>query len=299
VAFTYKHYVPILKGKRAEFPALGALESKDHLTPLMEAVPSKDPEEVPRRMSSNWPDDCAYFIDLVFFDDPDDVTTPAAANHPVRRCFAEASQQNQTAIPVTGLSRSPGYQSGIQQVVAEQDNGFALRLVTDDFEDADELEAGLEAIVTYIGVDRDETDLIVDIGSVVNSSAGAVAQTHRANIDLIPNLDDWRTLTVAASAFPLGLAPLLRDQWNVVNRNDWRGWRLLVTGTRPPRRLPAFADYAMAHPNLPPEGRATILAQLRYAVADSWWIWKGRNVFTDGFDQFYDICEDLIPPSRV
>jgi hypothetical protein len=38
--FDHRHYVPILKGKRAEFPALGALESKQALTPLIEAVPS-------------------------------------------------------------------------------------------------------------------------------------------------------------------------------------------------------------------------------------------------------------------
>lgn len=35
MAFGHKHYVPILKGKRAEFPALGSVKSKDNFTPLM------------------------------------------------------------------------------------------------------------------------------------------------------------------------------------------------------------------------------------------------------------------------
>ena len=33
--FSHKHYVPVLKGKRAEFPALSALHSQAGITPLM------------------------------------------------------------------------------------------------------------------------------------------------------------------------------------------------------------------------------------------------------------------------
>jgi len=294
VQFNHKHYVPILKGKRAEFPALGSLHSKNGITPLLEAVPSADANTVPRRMANQWPNTVAYFIDLLFLDDPDDAEVPATDQHPVRACFAEVQEQAQVAIPVTGLSRSPGYQSAVQQVVSEQGSGLALRLTPDDFEDADELETALAGVPGLFDVEIGEIDLLLDLGSVWGSSAGTVAQIHRANIGLIPNLDQWRTLTVAAGAFPLSLAPLVRDQWNTESRQDWRGWRQLVTGARPPSRLPAFSDYAIAHPGLPPEGRATILAQLRYAAPDSWIIWKGRNVFTDGFDQFYAICGDLV-----
>jgi Beta protein len=290
--FDHRHYVPILKGKRAEFPALGALKSKKKLTPLIEAVPSGSAEQVPRGMSGQWPNELPYFIDLLFLDDPDEA--PDVDDHPVTLCFAEVVAQGQIAIPVTGLSRSPGYQDAIQKVISEQGNGVALRLVPDDFEDVDELEATLEAFPGFLGVETEQIDLVLDIGSVGDSSAGTVAQIHRANIDLIPTLDDWRTLTVASSAFPLSLAPLVRDQWNTAPRRDWRGWRQLVTGSKPPDRLPSFGDYAIAHPALPPEGRATILAQLRYATPDSWIIWKGRNAITEGYDQFFAICQNLV-----
>jgi hypothetical protein len=33
--FRHKHYVPILKGKRAEFPALGLLDSKELINPSL------------------------------------------------------------------------------------------------------------------------------------------------------------------------------------------------------------------------------------------------------------------------
>ena len=62
MAFNHRHYVPILKGKRAEFPALGLLGSKEGLTPLIESVPSADAATVARRMAAHWPDDAEYWI---------------------------------------------------------------------------------------------------------------------------------------------------------------------------------------------------------------------------------------------
>jgi hypothetical protein len=247
-------------------------------------------------MSGQWPDDQRYFIDLVFLDDPDDTNTPAAEEHPVRRCFAEVSRQEQLAIPVTGLARSPGHQDAVRQVVAEQKRGLVLRLAGEDFEDPDELESQIEAALDFFEVQREDVDLILDAGSVAGTPAGVVAQLHRARIELIASLDTWSSLTVAGSAFPLSLAPLQRDQWNQVDRADWRGWSQMIVGPRRPARLPSFSDYALASPELPPEGRATILAQLRYATSNNWLVWKGRNVFTDpgGFNQFYGICANLI-----
>jgi Beta protein len=294
--FTHRHYVPVLKGKRAEFPALGDLRSKADITPLIEAVPSAW-GEVPRRMaeSARWPEESPYFLDLFFVDDPDD-TEEADESHPVRRCFAEVAERGQFAIPVTGLARSPGYQSAIRRVVSEQGRGLAMRLSADDFEDSENFEEAIGAIAEFFGQELGEIDLFLDHRSVAGFSGSGVAQMCRANIDLIPNLGRWRTLTVASSAFPLGLGPLERDQWNPVIRADWRGWHRLVAGPRPPARLPAFGDYAIAHPELPPEGRATILAQLRYATPDCWLVWKGENVFRhpDGYAQFLAICRDLV-----
>jgi hypothetical protein len=194
-------------------------------------------------MADVWPKEKAYFVDLIFMDDPDDTTVSAPATHPVRACFAEVAKRAQLAVPVTGLSRSPAYQSAVKQVVQEQGNGLALRLTSDDFEDADELEVALMAASAYFELPQNQMDLILDLQSVGNSSAGTIAQMHRANIDLLPNLDRWRTLTVSASAFPLSLMPLQRDQWNVVSRTDWRGWNQIVTGTKQAARLPSGSTF--------------------------------------------------------
>lgn len=246
--FNHRHYVSILKGKRAEFPAIGTVSSKDGITPLMEAIPSKPATQIPQGMAAQWPNDKPYFIDFQFWDDLED--NPAPEEHPLRLCFADVAARDQLAIPVTGLSRSPSYQTAVQYVVASQGNGLLLRLIPDDFEDVDDLEATLDGIPGVFGVKRNKIDLLIDLGSVVGVSAGTVAQMYRADIDLIPSLDEWRTLTVASSAFPLGLSPLVRDQWNPSPRVEWRGWRQLVTGAKRPSRLPAYGDYTIAHPNL-------------------------------------------------
>src|SRR5271156_6292262 len=114
--FDHRHYVPILKGKRAEFPALGLLNSKTRITPLMEAVPSKPATQIPQGMAAQWPIDSPYFIDFLFFDDLED--NPQPENHPLRLCFADVAARHQVAIPVTGLSRSPGYQAAVRYVAA-------------------------------------------------------------------------------------------------------------------------------------------------------------------------------------
>lgn len=292
--FGHKHYVPVLKGKRAEFPALQNLHSKDGVTPLLEAVPTLAVDYIPKQMASAWDQNRPYFIDMLFWDDEDDDGNPA--DHPLQKCFDTVAKLGQEAIPVTGSGRSPAYQAALANIANTQKKGFAIRLVPDDFEDEDALGDTVDAIVELVGVAPGSIDIIIDADTVAGASAASVAQLHRANISLLPHLSQWRTLTVVAGAFPMSLAPLTTGNWNLSPRADWRGWRAVVSGSQKPPRLPTFGDYGIAHPDLPPTGRATILAQLRYTIPDQFLIWKGHNVFRHPkrFDQFLDICKDLV-----
>lgn len=293
--FGHDHYVPVLKGKRAEFPALEHLKSNAGITPLIECVPGAHCTFIPRKMSAFWPAAKPYFIDALFVDD-EDATEDQAMAHPITECFAEVREKRQRAIPVTGTGRSLAYQAAARAICADLGTGVAIRLVPDDFEDEDELAAALAALTELLNVSRGNTDLIIDLGSVAENSAAAVAQTFRSSIELVPHLADWRTITAMSGSFPKSLAPLTRDVWNTASRADWLGWHNLVTGSRKPLRLPAFGDYTIAHPDMPPQGRATILAQLRYTTPGLFLIWKGSDVFrhADGHGQFIKICRDLV-----
>jgi hypothetical protein len=290
--FAHKHYVPVLKGKRAEFPALANLRSRDGLTPLMEAVPGADIQTVPRKMSTAWDANRPYFIDALFWDD-EDWTEADASRHPLHACFTEVRDQGQRAIPVTGTDRSPAYQFALRTIAQADRRGFAIRLTLEDFEDEGALPPAIDELEKIVGVPRSEIDMLIDAGSVTHlPSAAAVTRMYRGLLDVLPGIDDWRTLTIIGGAFPLSLAPLTRNAWNAAPRYDWQGWTALLT--RPRERYPSFGDYAIAHPSLPPSGRATILAQLRYTLQNEYLIYKGQDAIDHGYGQFFAICADLV-----
>jgi hypothetical protein len=291
--FGHKHYVPILKGKRAEFPATAHLENRANVTPLFESIPSKAPDVVPTQVAnSGWPTGAPYFVDLLFFDDDggDSNAPPLSA---VATCLNAAKAKGQSAIPVTGTGRSPAYQLAVKEF-ADADRGVAIRLIADDFEDEGDLETALASLAKFVGLSPSSIDLIVDLGSIADQNPAVIAQLHRANLSVIPAITQWRTLTVATGAFPVSLAPLTRDAWNRLVRIDWQAWLKLISGTKKVDRLPAYGDYAIAHPGLPPEGQATILAQLRYTIQNEFMIWKGKNAIKTGYGQFLSICADLV-----
>jgi hypothetical protein len=206
--FNHKHYVPILKGRRGEFPALKAIKVKADVSPLMEAVPKFSCDYVPIQMSKAWPKGHPFFIDLLHYPD-DDEDIHGTVAHPLTHCFNAIKAKWLTAIPVTGTGRSPKYQASVKQIAASHSQGIAIRLMPADFDETD-LATALNKLVGFLGVKRSEIDIIIDLESVASVGSASVAEMYRANISLLPHLNDWRSLTVAAAAFPLGLGPLSR-----------------------------------------------------------------------------------------
>lgn len=292
--FDYKHYVPILKGKRGEFPSLKAIKRKSGISPLLEAIPNLSFDFIAKSMARSWPKDNPFFADFLYCSDaPEQLGTTRA--HPMTQCFRVMAAAGQSAIPVTGTGRSPEYQAAVRSIIKSQKRGVAIRLSPLDF-DGENLNAALAAIVKYLEINRTNVDIIIDLESVASVKSASVTAMHRANLSLLPHIADWRTLTVASAAFPKSLAPLTKDTWNSAPRSDWLGWRSLFSRSDKPSRIPSYGDYAIAHPGLPPQGRATILAQLRYTTPDTFLIWKGHDVFKHGrkFAQFYDICRSMV-----
>ena len=125
--FDHKHYVPILKGKRAEFPSLGSLKSTDGITPLMEAIPSKLPTLIPQGMEAQWPKDQPYFIDFLFFDDVDEDIAPES--HPLTLCFADVAKRKQMEFQLQDWLVRPAIrrQCSPLSLLTGPDCSFALR----------------------------------------------------------------------------------------------------------------------------------------------------------------------------
>lgn len=293
--FSHKHYVPVLKGKQGEFSALAGLKSTDGITPLMEAIPPTKEAKIttiPDRMNKVWKRSNAYFIDFVFVDNPDPEVDEG--KHPLEVCFDRAAELGHKAIPVTGTGRSESYQQAVTNISKAQKQGVALRLAQDDFADEDELRDAIESVISIVEVKRKMIDLIIDVNTVFDLTETVATSMGRGFLDIVPFVSEWRTLTMTTGSFPRGLANLTRDTWNVIPRTDWRSWRRIITSKNKPERLPAFGDFAIAHPDLPPVGQSIILAQLRYTAAEDFLVWKGENAIKKGYAQFNGICKKLI-----
>jgi len=293
--FSHKHYVPILKGKPAEFQAVTKLKSVNSMTPLFEAIPSKSPATIPEQLKKNkWDNTSKYFVDFLFFD-----AKGPASNPPLSAILAgmkAAALLQHAAIPVTGTGRSPAYQKAVSQS-ADPKRGLAIRLIPDDFDNQADLTKSLNALSGLLKHGPSTTDIIIDVGSIAGHQASIIAQVYRAYLGLLPNIDAWRSVTIVGGAFPGGLdASMTRNAWNNRPRIDWQAWLAVVTGSQKVKRLPSYGDYSISHPGLPPEGQATILAQLRYSTDSQFMIWKGHNVrkHQNRFGQFNGICKELI-----
>lgn len=293
--FDHKHYVPILRWKRAEWVALGNLSNdvRHHVTPLIEPTPrslearnnkpAPDPAGVFARNAADlqryW-GSAPFFVDMWHLDR---ALRVGNGTHPLEFLAAEARSRGLALIPVTGLDRDPTYQTAIASIVARDGRGACIRIPAREITGSD-FDRRLLDLLTNLGLEASEADCLFDY-QVWQQGAPTIAVLSSA----MPSLACWRTFTAASGAFPRDLTGFTIGQHNLP-RFDWMGWRDQVTRGPIPRRLPAFADYTIQHAQFaePPE-RANFSASIRYTSDNCWVIMRGESVFQDngpGFDQW-------------
>jgi hypothetical protein len=179
--------------------------------------------------------------------------------------------------------------------VAERDKrGFCLRLSSDAYAGATGEE--IDAILNQTNLAPEDIDLVFDARCVDHDKVSLLASATRAAINEFPFIDRWRSLTLLGSAFPIDLSSIPVDTHSHLPRSDWDTWQVLQKTDKPLLRKPAYGDYAVAHPDLAAsDPRFTKpSAQLRYALPDSWLVYRGRNVRDYGNEQFHGICQHLV-----
>lgn len=302
-------YVPILKGKEGEYGALRELapEAKSRLTPVIEIPdipwdfeddqPAKTIGEhlrnVARKLEAAWGDERPFFIDLLWI--PDDARM-ADGQHPLAYVFDAVRGKGLQAIPVTGLRRDAGYQAAVRAAARADHRGVCLRLEADDFEDLDTLALELDQMLGNLGVEAGSCDVIIDLNEMPPSTTAAMALTARTFVNALPRVQEWRTLTIAGSSFPVNLADVDAASETTIRRVEWQVWRSLLARRDRLARLPLFGDYAIAHPELAEVDPRLVRmsANLRYTTETDWLVLKGRNVRRYGYGQFNDLCRRLV-----
>jgi Beta protein len=291
--FSYCHYVPVLRWKRAEKIALRHLNSADKvlITPLIELIPAnfvpgkdrveKDPAEVmncqAEEIRKNW-GTTPFFIDLGLVERH--LPQVAGATHPLDYLGSRAEIEGIRLIPVTALDRRGPYQDAVMRV-ASGGSGVCLRLSARDVLQPG-FSSNIAALVDRLHLEHRQIDVVLDY-QVFDRSAANLATL----IQQIPNIESWRTLTVACGAFPQDLQQFTPGR-HTIHREDWISWRTQTAQHL--CRKPSFSDYTVQYGiYIDPPSRSNPSASIRYTLAEEWLIMRGEGIFNEdgpGHEQY-------------
>jgi len=281
--FDHLHYVPVLRWKKAERDALAALDGRARqvTTPLIELpmgellgvwrkrrrTPGQYLSEMAADVLTCW-GKAATFVDLRLVQDDLRID----GDHPLSVLARLVMNQGGRVVPVTGLGRSPRYQQAVQKVAAIG-NGACIRLFLRDLLSSADQEVG--RLLQVLRLEAAQVDLIIDC-QIVTGDVELPALTRS-----IPRIEDWRSLTLMAGAFPKDLTGF-KPGVHTLERTDWLRWRSFVS-TKDLPRAPSYGDYLTLHAVFiePPPG-ANFSASIRYACEEYWLIMRGEGVRTPG-----------------
>ncbi|MGB0399975.1 MULTISPECIES: beta family protein [Stenotrophomonas] len=302
-------YMPILKWRQGEYLAVGRASEgvKDWIHPLFEIpieqwdfeneAPAKSLDEhlknVGNRLAKNWKARrCLFDSPYLAGDD-----TMADGQHHLERVFDLTRTAGCQAVPVTGIDRHADYQQAVARIIARDDRGCGLRLVPDDLEGRGLTR--IPALLKLLGLAPGQVDLILDSSADVADSPTLQSTTWQAWIAAVPDLVDWRSITIAGGSFPASLSPSSNYRpHGDVNRREWRAYTRLA-GSRPDR-MPWFGDYGCASPQteLMDPRLFDPNAKIKYTTDDQWRIVVGTQIKRNGRDQYRDLCNHLVsePP---
>ncbi len=271
-------YIPVLKVKRAEKGALGAISPsiKAYVVPLLEIVQRRRERPVDKHLITSFRDLAAslYGYPRCLLD-----LREIAGDGP--SAAAEAFGRAETAgiefTPVTGLSRTADVNLAVKM---SGTRGVGVRLTRQELESGS-LDARLNSFMSGNRLIPDDVDLILDLGPVEDFIPAGVNALAMAFLADVPVKSQWRSLTVTGCAFPFSMAVVNRKTAKRVKRVEWLAWRDRLYDQRTSlERLPAFGDCAIQHPsgveNFDPKFMQAS-ATIRYTSGEDWLLVKGES----------------------
>lgn len=304
--FDHSHYVPCLRWKQGEYQALLRLKntSKDHLTPLIEISEigwdfenetfnktlDKHLAPVAKRIKDKWGKRC--FVDLNILNPHDRL---ANGQHPVEFVFNDLRIKKCSAVPVIGLERDVHYRAAVSQVYSKDNLGICIRLSLEQAAKP-KVQNLIDDFLDDIKINHDECDVILDLGSPNYLPVEGFSKLLQIVVHKLPNLNDWRTVTLIGGSFPSSVAEIsgLRS---LVPRHEWVVYKDLVNYLNSKKlRIPTFGDYTISHPKVVMLDMRFIKpsAKLIYTTDNAFYVIKGPNVRDNGFTQYHNYCMELV-----
>lgn len=300
-----KHYVPILKWKRAELRALQGLEDRDkeNMTPLIELVmpkvssPYKDkkktirktPEEIfsevvskfkiqrvkeiPKEFQSAW-GSTPLFLDFSLLYEAQ--FTVRLKVESMTEIISAGANLGLRLVPVVNLNDEKEIKQTACALSKEYSQGLCLRIASSDLIDTDKLNEKLENFLKSFDVLEKNVDLLIDLKSINPESNG-----YSRCLNLSQQLRvvaKWRNLIMAAGSFPEDLSNCKFDEATFIPRLEWLGW-LSQAREKKLKRLPTYADYAIRNPVFKESSQFYPPAtSIRYTQEDTWMVMKGKKL---------------------
>ena len=306
ITFNTKHYVPILKWKRAERRALEALDEKkkDAITPLIELVmpmvplykkkEGKDEKKIKKTQDELFTEIVFKFKEKRIKRIPEEILRSWGAR-PVFLDFSllyEAQLTTQLKvnslnkiipvgidmglkiIPVLNLNDDPKIKEAICSLLGKNNQGICLRIAPSDLSNTQVLNKKVRNFLRDFSLPRKSIDLLIDIKEI-KERGGQYLQFINASQE-IENLLEWRNFIFASGAFPEDLSECKRDETTLLPRFDWQNW-LHYSNAKKLKRNPTFADYTIRNPifyELLQYYNPT--TSIKYSLENDWLVMKGR-----------------------
>ena len=314
--FSYKHYVPILKGKDGEFRALIRLTSsaRNNLTPFID-IPRrdldlqtnkpKDPIDVylkrkAQKIHKAWGTHRQIFVDL--FDLDLDLRIPSGT-HFVEFLFSRLRNHDVRAIPVTGLDRDDDYNTAVEQIISVDKRGVAIRLQREDIEAPPSTQVDIKDLLVDLKMREKDVHLVLDFRELHRNDLAQKVNDAMEFLINFADLKEWKTLTLSASGFPEHMGEVQRHSLQLIPRTELGLWEQVLTKLKEKNltRFPAFSDYGICHPDMLDFNLAmNPSANIRYTILRDWLIVKGAGLKkkTHGrtsyeYSQFFELANTL------
>jgi hypothetical protein len=304
--FDYRHYVPILKGKKGEFDALRTLSpaARARLTPVIDVPPVRTnyrlnaPETtlekhlarlVAKYLTPSWERSRGIFVDVSVCAAPDACIDGV---HPLTYLLSLTRAQQLRVVPALSITVDAALRKAAALAIAQDGLGVCVRINREDCLPSRPLDSNLLELVKKLGGEVRATDLILDIRDCHEDELQRCVADVKASLLRIPRPREWRTLTFAGGAFPASL-PNPPNSVEMLPRVEMTIWRALLRSARDLPRIPSFGDYGVAHPDHNEVDPRTMRMSpnIRYATDDEWIAAKGS---TAKGVTVPDLCKKLV-----
>jgi hypothetical protein len=274
-------YVPIIKWKQGEQGALKELNDsvKDSIIPLIEITPDLNFSKFKNSLD-NWENKNFYF----------DVMPEVYEENDGEIYFDLLKQCNPDfVIPVVFISDD---KDAIVEAVRYSNNGIAIRISSNDFEDLEDSLIKLGNIIDYKNI-----DLIIDLKEVNERNFSEKKIIIKALMPDIPNIQSFRNIIISSSAFPQSLSNFEKYKIHYINRYDYQLWSSLHTLENKYNIKLVYSDYCVNHPSfLEYIPGMTPSFNIRYTADNSFIVIRGDSTKKGGLDNknVIALCNKLI-----